>query len=433
MALRTSSAVFGMCCLTLVLSACTQTPSANTSNTVNMAQPSSPELSPLAGLNWADGTAVQAYSVALSSASEIPRNQLFTPVESAPKISDKQANFVELGLNDQGDFLAAKTEAAGVNTDTWELSGHSRVGLFEDGDSFSAFSSTRNTINKDGNRQAVFGTVRSDEYVWVETTSTDLIASNWRIFSASSKDAKSRLVARSEDVWDSSELPLTSGEPAPVIGGDMVYWASTTEGTGTQWGSDILKKRVDGTGQLQVVAHKAVSPAVISTGVALLGLTPDKFAAEDLDPRLPGVPTEVRVIKSDASEQVLLSKSPTAKTDSAFSPMIGEENTLMTDFGSDTLVIDVEQKTIHSFSAPPGFGSSGQRICGDYATWTYLSPDGESNDQQYFFNVKSQQLQSIKVKDLYGETQCNGDYFAWSILDRSNKDALAHYEVLKFK
>src|SRR5690606_25955728 len=136
----------------------------------------------------------------------------------------------------------------------------------------------------DKNRQAVFADSSLNTTVWIETPSSDSIQSNWRIFSSPGTGQKTILVAQAKEVWDIEELPLTSGEPVPVIDDDVVYWASTSEGDGSRWGSDVVSKKLDGTGKLAVLSPMAVSPAKLKDAIAVLNLTPFEGSDEDIDP-----------------------------------------------------------------------------------------------------------------------------------------------------
>src|SRR5690606_2964138 len=106
------------------------------------------------------------------------------------------------------------------------LTSSSAVGTL-DVNGFRPFASTEDLLEGDKNRQAVFADSSLKSSVWIETPSSDSIQSNWRIFSSPGTGQKTILVAQAKEVWDIDELPLTSGEPVPVIDDDVVYWAST--------------------------------------------------------------------------------------------------------------------------------------------------------------------------------------------------------------
>lgn len=285
----------------------------------------------------------------------------------------------------------------------------------------------------DKNRQAVFGDASHEAIVWTETPSSDLFQSNWRIFSSQGVGQETALIAQSKEIWDVDELQLTSGEPVPVLKDDVVHWASTSEGDGSPWGSDVVSKKIDGTGKLDVLSPLAVSPAKLDNEIAVLNLTHLDDADEDADLRLPGVPTGITLHQDDRTSEKLMGKSDTSQSDNTFGPLMRSGRTLLTEYGSDMLVINTVERSVHSISTPAGSRPVGQKMCRDFATWTYETDGGEIAGEQYFFDLGSGNLTKIPNDKLFGETECNGEYFSWSLMDKSTEGAIAYDEVLKLK
>lgn len=384
------------------------------------------------GMAWGNGDDVIATKLDLESAKTWKIEDLFSRASDTKKWEHNKETLVGFGLSSKGELIGALSTSMDLDPETMELTSGSRTGVVEDG-SFDPFTTTQDLVPADKYRQGVFGAVDEDTAVWVETPSADAFASNWRIFTGSVKDGTVSLLAQSEDVWDTDALPLTSGEPVPVIADSRVYWATTTEGNEPRLGSNVVSKALDGSGELEILSESAVSPAKVNAGIAVLELTLDKVSVGEDDPTLPGVPTSIVIHKDGGTVESLLVKKDSAKTSDTFGPLVADGETLLAEYGSDLFIVSAAGNDLKTVSTPTGYSVIGHNVCGNYATWTYEDTEGESNGFQYFLDLDTAELRKIANTHLFGKSLCNEEYFAWSVRDSSDDEAQAYFEIMKWK
>ncbi|WP_344044093.1 hypothetical protein [Nocardioides panacihumi] len=93
--------------------------------------------------------------------------------------------------------------------------------------------------------QIAGATIDGENVAWVETTSTDLFHSDWRIYAAEMGRRGRTLVADSAAVYGKRMLRWAFGETVPVVLGSRVYWPAVPPG-GDAKDTRVLYDDLDG-------------------------------------------------------------------------------------------------------------------------------------------------------------------------------------------
>ena len=191
----------------------------------------------------ADGSAPPIDSVDLSTARTARAGVDFEVLyDAAPQ--SQAWSIGSLALDPSGRVFSAKDSMDQYDGGAWLLE-PSEVGLVENSTTFTAWPSSEEALKEAHPRQAYGASTDGTTAAWVETASTELGISNWRIFASSGGEAT--LIARSEDVYD-GDLPAVDGDTEPLLANGRVYWATTVplDGRdGTTFGVQVMSRAAD--------------------------------------------------------------------------------------------------------------------------------------------------------------------------------------------
>lgn len=362
-------------------------------------------------------------------------DRLLSALYDTSKWSKGRLTFSAFGFTDNGDIAGSLSDGQGIDHETFELTSSGNVGT-TDGKGFFPWENTTGEVTGDGHRQVYEGSVRGSDVVWGETESTSLLSSNWRIFSKQEDSPKPILVAQSEDVIDTPEMPMVSGDATPEIHQDRVFWNSAyASEEGQLLGSAVFSKKLNGIGTITREIVDATEPVSLQDSVAVMRLIKSKPGEDELleEPDFPAARDQrgIDLLKNTGEVTALLRIDENAPSGNTLGELSGGGSTLITSFNGDTLIIDATNRTAVSIAEPAGKDLTAPQQCGNTATWTYIDGNGEGIGAQYFFNTQSKSLTSVPEKDLYGETICTENRIALSYLE--NDKTSAYWRVFSLK
>ncbi len=125
-------------------------------------------------------------------------------------------------------------------------------------------------------RQITDVTSKGDQFVWLETPTTDPAYFEWSLRTATLNSSGARELAHSRILTGGGRRYISdTGGPSPVIIGDWVYWATAVPTTGTptltskaDWEFDILRARLSGASKVETFVRNAVMPAAAGKSLA---------------------------------------------------------------------------------------------------------------------------------------------------------------------
>jgi hypothetical protein len=124
-------------------------------------------------------------------------------------------------------------------------------------------------------RQSESFSVSGRTVAWAETPSTDLLYDNWSVYAADLDTGATVALGSSEDVLPGDLLPIIGPYMRVSAGKDRVFWGTPyprgergADGHYTEFGLEVLARRIDGVGPLEVVADNAILPSADGDCVA---------------------------------------------------------------------------------------------------------------------------------------------------------------------
>lgn len=364
-------------------------------------------------INDAHGKPVSFPTVDLSSANPI----------TLPEI-------VKLGRAPEGRpdhiVLALASNAALVsfdpseNRNSEEIVKSGRVGLLYDNQSSKLFDSTAH-IRSDGlARQTYAGDIDDDWAVWMETSSTDLSQSNWRLFSQRLAGGTPRLVAAAEDQLSSgaSEVPLLGGDPVPKLSAGLVWWWTATQQPDGTFGVRVLAADPAGGEPKEMLAPGYyVSP--IDGGVVAVQLennTPDSHTETNFD--------EVGVVRIDTSghvTDVIRYSAANAEDEEGVgvSELASGGDVVAALIQDDIIIVRANGAPIARIPTPLNTEVGELAVCSGKVAFTPTSM-GSEGDKVFIFDTATSTLSAMKAPHAYSSVMCSDTRLAWGQLEEPN-------------
>lgn len=113
-------------------------------------------------------------------------------------------------------------------------------------------------------RQAGYFDTRRRVVAWAETSSTDVVADNWVVFTHDLDTGTTAVLGSSNELVPDGHLPGVGPDASPSIGSSRVFWGTTSplgKNDAGGAGQEILAAPIDGASPPTVVAKGAVLPA----------------------------------------------------------------------------------------------------------------------------------------------------------------------------
>ena len=361
----------------------------------------------------ADGSAPPIDSVDLSTARTARAGVDFEVLyDAAPQ--SQAWSIGSLALDPSGRVFSAKDSMDQYDGGAWLLE-PSEVGLVENSTTFTAWPSSEEALKEAHPRQAYGASTDGTTAAWVETASTELGISNWRIFASSGGEAT--LIARSEDVYD-GDLPVVDGDTEPLLANGRVYWATTVplDGRdGTTFGVQVMSRAADASDDAVVEAAGATQPAVGDAGLYVVR------AARD-DPSIPDGSFTIDRADGHGASTPVLSFSGDPGT-SAFSLVAAGNRVAFAigtpaDTGGVVVVLDLSSSTVSLVPLLSSGRGTTLALCGDRLTWTSANGSlGEPDNASIgVLNLSSGDLARVIEPDNFWGVMCAGDLLSWKTI-----------------
>nr|WP_159087499.1 hypothetical protein [Tessaracoccus timonensis] len=358
----------------------------------------------------AHGTSISFPTVDLSSASPI----------TLPEI-------VKLGRPPEGHpdriVLALASNAALVsfdpseNRDSEEIVKSGRVGLLYDNQSSKLFDSTAH-IRSDGlARQTYAGDIDDNWAVWMETSSTDLSQSNWRLFSQRISGGTPRLVAAAEDQLSSgaSEVPLLGGDPVPKLSAGLVWWWTATQQQDGTFGVRVLAADpARGEPKEMLASGYYVSP--IDGGIVAVQLehTPESHNGTNYK--------EVGVVRIDGSGRVtnVIRYSTTEAEEEeegvGVSELASGGDVVAALIQDNIIIVRANGAPIARIPLPLNTEVGELAVCSGKVAFIPTAMGGEG-DKVFIFDTATGTLSAMKAPHAYSSVMCSKTRLAWGQLE----------------
>ena len=427
--MRPKSRVLSLGLLTAALCLSTSCVSNNeTATNLGAADDGVTQTQTLSEVQWGSGEEVSARVAELDAATEVALGDQFTAQDSTGNWQ-KQSNFLlGLGLNTHGEVIGELSQQMKPTQADTKLSDHGEIGLAHNGE-FTAFGSTRKLVEGDGNRTVTSALSTDDGYVWVESPNYQSVSGTWRLFTGGPGN-ESKLLAKSKTGDESSNNELNVEVAVPVVDDKSVYWSTLTSKANGSTSTSVLQHSLSGDDESKIFADDATSPAVLDQGIAVIDVKTETDTGKKSENH---VSRSISLHTEQADPEVLLTGSPLLDDTAAFTELVGQEETLLTQLADKFLVINPENKDVTAVALPAESRAVGYAVCGQYAAWQVVDVGGASDGWQYLLDLESNKLSKIAKEGLTGTTFCNGDYFAWGVHGTGDSTNDAYVEVMKWK
>lgn len=244
------------------------------------------------------------------------------------------------------------------------------------------------------------------------------------------------LLAKSAEEVDDPSLGAGMGGISPVIHGDRAYWhtAMVPEIGGVRT-TQIMSTDLASGQETRLVQQGAAYPVSLDGGLAAIRLESLNKLNEDDGPNYLSFEnaTGIVLLNDDGTTTDLLRIADSAPEDARFGELKGSGNSISFSFNGETFIVDTKTKEAVSFAEPTGGYLAGLAHCGDLVTWTYADSNGEGIGKQYVYSTGAKTLRVVTEPELFGISQCQGEYVSWSVRDSTNDASFATEVVTQWK
>lgn len=342
---------------------------------------------------WPDGSPVERTEVDTGAAWTAGDGVDYTVLSTVAPGSAGTTYLSPLALSPDGTLVVGQVPAGQYDGGRW-LTASTVVGTF-DGEAFDAFPAAQ-PVAGDHPRQAFGATVSDGLVAWVETDSTDVGASSWRIF-ATGPDGGSRLVARPERADERARVLVGT----PMISGGRVYWA-----TGNADRVDVVSRRADGSGARADVAT-GVGPALAADASGVYVVRPSGSGEQSIERVAPGRSPEV----------ILRRSGPEVAAIVADDGVLAFVTATRSSGGGTIEIVDTQTRSARTVRLDGSGWTTSVALCDGRLLWSEAGGEGLGvTVPTYVLDVASGDLARIDVDDAFGSVFCSGDHVAWSYL-----------------
>lgn len=404
--------------LLAVCTACTAT--ASPSPTTTVPSPGAPSdaapAQPAAGareLVWPDGSIVESVEIDATLARPAGEDD-YRLLEVSIQQWEGQ-DVLPLSLGPDGRTLVTVIPPDNYDESTGFLKSPAVVGML-DGQQFEPFDSTVDAIAGDPPRQtAGGGMIANGHAVWLETASTNLFTSDWRIFTKDlTRPASPVLVAKAEDVYPPGELPLAVGEHRPILSGDRVYWQTTYQRENGSFRTKIVSTPLAG-GDLRTEVDLASEPAAFEGGIVAAQMhdVTVEGAQSSWQIQDPRRASGLTLVDADGRSRPFVSFSNVTDDEWFVRELAAGGTTVALSIGDSIYILGTDRERAVRVRMSSNTEASGVAVCGDRVTWTDISSGDGRGEHQYMFNVSTNELVAVTTPSNPGAGTCYGDTFLW--------------------
>ncbi|WP_297742424.1 hypothetical protein [uncultured Tessaracoccus sp.] len=303
------------------------------------------------------------------------------------------------------------------NRDSEEIVKSGRVGLLYDNQSSKLFDSTAH-IRSDGlARQTYAGDIDDNWAVWMETSSTDLSQSNWRLFSQRLSGGTPRLVAAAEDQlsFGASEVPLLGGDPVPKLSAGLVWWWTATQQQDGTFGVRVLAADPAG-GEPKEMLPSGYYVSPIDGGVVAVQLehTPESHNGTNYK--------EVGVVRIDGSGRVTnvirysTTKAEEEEEGVGVSELASGGDVVAALIQDNIIIVRANGAPIARIPLPLNTEVGDLAVCSGKVAFA-PTPMGSEGDKVFIFDTATSTLTAMKAPHAYSAVMCSKTRLAWGQLE----------------
>lgn len=422
---------FALCAATaFTLVSCT----ASTTPVFDQDGESSPAQVQFPELSWSSDTGSEGITgtrVRLEDAVVVDIDELLTLEYSTQTFNTKKQSFMPLDISADGVlFGAVHPTAQQMKEKSFDGSKVviQSVAATVDSGKLAKFPGAQKTLSSDGPRQITAGASLDGQFVWSETASTAGGDTSWRVFTGG-KNQEPELLGRAEDFISEADGSVIPSGQQMALKGSTAYWDSVKNIDGSDFVPGILSSELDDTKQAREFLGYSQHPVALDSWVATIGM-------EQLEDSV-GLRRQINLQNfakdgTGRSLALLREEGEGNEVATSFADLAGSGSTLMTAYAENLLILDVEGSLVAAVENPSERDPEGMAVCGNYATWTYSNDEEAGDSAQFFLNLDTKGLLRVANEDLFGETFCAGEYFAWSLMPLGDSEATSYAEVFKW-
>lgn len=324
-------------------------------------------------------------------------------------------------------LLALGSDKALVNISPAENYGHGefvksdRVGLLSDDGTVGLFEDT-SRIRSDGlPRQTYTGDMDEQWAVWMETSSTNLYESNWRLFAREIDGGQPVLVAAAEEqrATTTAMLPLLEGDPFPRLSNGLVWWWTAYEQPDGTFRPRILAADPTGGDPVEMLPLGGLlSP--VAEGVVAVQL----MQVDDPDAVRPFQQTGLVLIDTTGEVTDLVRFTPDLAENWAIRRLDSDRDIVAMVMGSEVLILNTNGKPIAQITIPENLDLWDVAVCAGKVVFTPDTPEG--GDKVMIYDTVTLALAAIDLPRATSGVYCSDQLVAWT---SSNLDGWQAYTI----
>lgn len=402
---RMARRMAGLLVSAALLSSCTDTP------------PTPPATSPIpsprastdgrALLNAA-GVALEFPVVELSSAEPLTLPEVARITE--PPTAEPRTVLLALG-----DDTALVTQSPAENY-LKEFVKSDRIGLFSNDGAVDLFADTSGIASDGKPRQVYAGDLDDHRVVWMETSSTNMYESNWRLFTRDIDGGAATLVAAAEEQRfpTTAQLPLVGGDPFPRLSNGLVWWWTAHEQPAGSFSPRIMAADPAGGEPIEMLPFGTLLSPVTDGVVALQHAQQD---ATDTDASA----EQTGLVLIDVTGKVsdLVTYTSDLEDDWAVESLASADNIVAVTMGNAVLILDTGGTPIAKIPLPEHAEPSKLAVCAGkvaFAPDTTADSETEGANKVVIYDTRTRRLAAMDVENAAPSITCSEHRLAWTFM-----------------
>lgn len=287
-----------------------------------------------------------------------------------------------------------------------------RSGLLSDDGTVDLFQDTSN-IRSDGlPRQTYAGDVDEQWAVWMETSSTNMYESNWRLFAREIDGGQPVLIAAAEEqrAAATAMLPLLEGDPFPRLSNGLVWWWTAHEQPDGTFRTRILAADPAGGDPLEMLPLggrlSPVTDGIVAVQNSVVG---------DPDAINPLQPTGLVLIDTTGKVTDLVRFTPDLEDGSGIGSLASDGDIVAMVMGDAVMILDTSGTPIAQIPVPENLDLWEVAVCAGKVVFAPSTAAG--GDKVMIYNTTTRTLAAIDVPKAAPGVYCSDQRIAWTSID----------------
>ncbi|MFT3887865.1 MAG: hypothetical protein QM713_06850 [Arachnia sp.] len=295
-----------------------------------------------------------------------------------------------------------------------------QIGLLDDNGSFRPLGTTAH-IQSDGlPRQTYAGDVDDEWATWIETSSTDLYQSNWRVFAQRRDGSGSPQLLAAADEQRSAltpRLPLLQGDPRVRLSEGLAWWHTTYEQPDGTFRTRVLAAPVEG-GEATPMLDLAAQPSPVTGGTVAIQLAEatatNHTGPEEVEDWTPQ--TGLTLIDASGTTRTLATFTENYDADWFIRHLASDGDIVALSINDGVLVLRTDGTPIAHLRVRTG--TSERRVidmgvCNGKVVFTpYV--DLEGAESVVIYDANKDALKTIQPEHAYADVYCSTERVAWT-------------------